>query len=453
MKKSIIYMAAMLLASAGFSACDYEKDFVQPPLEDYVPHATLVANTTTSELKTAFHQDVNYYNVLIGTKEDGSHYIVRGRIVSNDEAGNVYKKIAIEDETGGLIFSINANKLYESYRYGQEVVVDVTGMYYGNYGAGVQIGAVGENETSAPARMPETTWTAAAQTDGLANVDKVNIHDLTAEELVALHNDPATMLAWQGRLIRLTGVHFEKPGETLAAASQTNNTRYLVSDKGTKIALNTSGYSTFGANTKAPDGTGNVVALLTNYTSGWQLQLNDLEGLEGFTPWVDEPVKPVDAVGSFSVNFADLAMPEGWAQYQLAGDKDWYFREFGGVAYACMTGFKGTAPFDSWLVSQPVDAAKMTDKTLSFDTQVNGYGSTTTTFKVFILDGPDPAKANRTELTCTLPEAPASGYSDWTGSGDVSLAAASGVFYIGWQYAATADANYATWDVTNIVVK
>lgn len=104
----------MLMASAVFTACDYEKDFEQPPLEDYVPRATMVANTTCDELKTLFNQDVNYYNVLVGTRADGQHYIVKGRVTSDDAAGNVYKKIAIEDETGGLIFSINGTKLGET---------------------------------------------------------------------------------------------------------------------------------------------------------------------------------------------------------------------------------------------------------------------------------------------------------------------------------------------------
>lgn len=82
----------MLMASAVFTACDYEKDFEQPPLEDYVPRATMVANTTCDELKTLFNQDVNYYNVLVGTRADGQHYIVKGRVTSDDAAGNVYKK-------------------------------------------------------------------------------------------------------------------------------------------------------------------------------------------------------------------------------------------------------------------------------------------------------------------------------------------------------------------------
>lgn len=453
MKKSIIYGVALLMASAGLASCDYEKDFVQAPLEDFIPHATIRPNTTAEELKTAFNQDVNFYNVPIGTRADGSHYIVKGRVVSSDETGNIFKKLVIEDETGGLIFSIDAKNLYETYLYGQEIVVDVTGMYYGNYGAGVQIGGKGDSDTSAPSRMQETVWTAAAQTDGLANYDKIKIYNVSAEDLQALLADPAQKLAWQGRLVRLTNVKFEKPGELLATANQTNNSRYVVSDNGTRIALNTSGYSTFGSSTKAPKGTGNILAVLTLYTTGWQLQLNNAEGLEGFTPWTDEPAKPVDAVGAFTEDFSGGTLPEGWTQYQLAGDKDWYYREFGGVHYMCMSGYKGTAPFDSWLVTLPIDANKLTDKTLTFETQVNGYGSTTTTFKAFILDGPDPAKANRTELNVTLPAAPASGYSAWTSSGTVSLAAAKGVFYIAWQYAATQDANYATWDVANVAVK
>ena len=98
MKKSILYIASMLVATAGFTSCD--DDFERPPMEDYIPHATMVANTTAQELKEAFNQPTNFYNVQIGTKADGSHYIVKGRVTSSDEAANVYKKLMIADETG-----------------------------------------------------------------------------------------------------------------------------------------------------------------------------------------------------------------------------------------------------------------------------------------------------------------------------------------------------------------
>lgn len=453
MKKTILYTAALLFASAGFISCD--DDFDRPPLEDFIPHATLQPNTTLEELKAAFDQDVNFYATEVGTKANGDHYIVKGRIISSDEAGNIFKKIVIEDETGGAIFSINATKLYETYRYGQELVVDVTGLWYGNYGAGVQIGSKptsGDPATSAPDRMAESIWTAHAQTDGLANTDKIKIYELTVSEANAIRADRQQMLQWQGRLVRVKNVHFEKPGEELATANQTNNTRYIVGEDGERMALNTSGYCTFWT-TKAPKGTGDVLAVLTNYTTGWQLQLNNAEGLEGFTPWSDEPEPEIEAVGSFSVDFEGGAIPEGWHNVTLEGTKDWYVTSYNSNYYAAMTGYKGTAPFDSWLVSQPVDASKMTSKILTFSTQVNGYGSTTTKFEVYMLDNADPAKAKRTQLDCTLATAPASGYSSWANSGNVSLAAAKGKFYIAWRYSATADANYATWCVDNINVQ
>ena len=441
----------MLLLAAGFSACD--DNFEQAPLEYFITHATMKPNTTLQELKEAFDQDVNFYATEVGTKANGEHYIVEGRITSSDEAGNIFKKLAIEDATGGVIFSIDQSSLYESYRFGQIVVVDVTGMWYGNYGAGIQIGGKpdGDPATSAPARMSSSLWSAQAQTDGLANPDKVNIYDLTVAEALQLHANRADMLEWQGRLVRITDVHFETPGKELAVSGQTNNTSYIVGADGQRMAINTSGYSTFWS-TKAPKGTGNVLAVLTNYTSGWQLQLNNAEGLEGFTPWSDEPEPELEAVGSFDITFESGVIPDGWNKYAIEGNKDWYVTSFNNNYYASMTGYKGTAPFDSWLVSQPVDASKLSAKTLTFDTQVNGYGSTTTTFEVFILDNADPAKANKTKLTCTLPDAPASGYSDWASSGNVSLAQATGKFYIGWRYAATTDANYATWCLDNIKV-
>jgi len=452
MKKSILYTAAIIVAAAGFTSCD--DDFERVPFEDFVPHATIEANTTLQELKEAFDQDVNFYATEVGTKENGEHYIVKGRIVSSDEAGNIFKKIAIYDATGGAIFSINATKMYETYRYGQEVVVDVTGMWYGNYGAGIQIGGRpdGDAATTAPSRMAESVWTAQAQTDGLANADKIQIYELTVPEALALRDNRADLLQWQGRLVRITGVHFETPGKELAVANQTNNTTYIADENGQRLAINTSGYSTFWT-TKAPKGTGSVLAVLTNYTSGWQLQLNNAEGLEGFTPWSDEPEAEIAAVGSFEVNFENGAIPDGWKNVTIEGNKDWYVTSFNNNFYAAMTGYKGTAPFDSWLVSQPIDASKMTAKNLTFETQVNGYGSTTTNFEVYMLDNANPSKAKKTKLNCTLATPPASGYSSWANSGNISLADAKGKFYVAWRYSATAEANFATWCVDNIKVQ
>ena len=138
------------------------------------------------------------------------------------------------------------------------------------------------------------------------------------------------------------------------------------------------------------------------------------------------------------------------ATWKNVGSKAFYATEFDGQSYAAMTGYKGTPPFDQWLISPAVNIDGASDKTLNFDSQVNGYGSTTTTFKAYVLTSDDPSTATKTELTANWASAPASGYSGWVNSGDIDLSSYSGVIYIGFNYVASEDANYATWCVTNV---
>ena len=160
---------------------------------------------------------------------------------------------------------------------------------------------------------------------------------------------------------------------------------------------------------------------------------------------------PSDPVASLNENFdASTNIPAGWTQSQVAGNKAWYVPTFQGNNYAAMTGFKGTGPFDQWLISPAIDMSKVTKKVLTFDTQVNGYGSTQSALKVFVLTAADPAKAKATQLNPTLATAPASGYSQWVNSGELDLSAFSGIVYIGFEYTSPVADNYATWCVDNV---
>lgn len=150
----------------------------------------------------------------------------------------------------------------------------------------------------------------------------------------------------------------------------------------------------------------------------------------------------------------DTGLPDRWGNFKVSGDKAWYQTTFNDNGYAAMTGYKGTQPpFDAWLVSPALDIKNAASKSLSFATQVNGYGSTTTIFEVYVLDAKDPEQATvRAKLNPKLATAPNSGYSSWVESGDIDLSQwADGVYYIGFRFFATQDANYATWCVDNVV--
>ncbi len=164
-----------------------------------------------------------------------------------------------------------------------------------------------------------------------------------------------------------------------------------------------------------------------------------------------EPPTPSEAVSSLDATFESGAIPSGWSNVTVSGDKTWYVTTFDNNYYAAMTGYKGTQPpFDQWLISPAVDMSKVSDKKLSFQSQVNGYGSTTTQFNVYVLTSADPTTATKTELSFNKAQAPESGYSGFVASGDIDLSKFSGTIYIGFQYYATSDANYATWCVDDI---
>ena len=154
-------------------------------------------------------------------------------------------------------------------------------------------------------------------------------------------------------------------------------------------------------------------------------------------------------VTSLSEGF-DSGLPGDWKNITVQGNKAWYQTTYQDNGYAAMTGYKGTAPFESWLITPAIDIKNAPAKILSFRTQVNGYGSTTTTMKVYLLSSDDPTTATKIELPAKFATAPASGYSSWQASGDLDLSNYPSTYFIGWCYAATSDANYATWCVDDV---
>lgn len=604
MKKSLIYIYTALLALAGsvsLSSCD--DDFERPPM--VVPTAKRHANTTIAELKTKFYTGESNYATLVEKRDDGTDYIIKGRVISSDQAGNFFKQLVIEDETGAIQVNIDSYDLYKTYQYGQEIVIDVTGLYVGAYGKLMQIGSTPNNNY--PGRIASDLATKQIEVNGLAEPEKIVAGEYTIAALNDLISNQEEFLAKQCRLVSIKDVTFKDAGKATLADKDKNTSRTISDGTGDMIVY-TSGYSDF-YDYYCPEGKGTIVGILSFFNRSWQIRLigvsedenvaDTMRGLIGYelskapgtggdtptptpTPgdagtkekpytvanvqagatgtgvwvkgyivgWIDgktladgakfnadgvtvssnvmladaadaattAKIIPVqlpsgeirkavnlqdnpanykkevllkgnlvayfgvpglkevsaavidgkeypmggddqpsgDVVTSLDENFdASTDIPAGWFQKQAAGDKAWYVRNFNENNYITMSGYNGTAPFDQWLLSPAIDMDKVSDKTLTFDTQVNGYGATTTTLKVYIVT--DPANlATATELKATFATAPAAGadgktkYSEWVKSGNVNLAKYKGKVYIAFRYQASKDANYATWCVDNV---
>lgn len=604
MKKSLIYIYTALLALAGsvsLSSCD--DDFERPPM--VVPTAKRHANTTIAELKTKFYTGESNYATLVEKRDDGTDYIIKGRVISSDQAGNFFKQLVIEDETGAIQVNIDSYDLYKTYQYGQEIVIDVTGLYVGAYGKLMQIGSTPNNNY--PGRIASDLATKQIEVNGLAEPEKTVAGEYTIAALNDLISNQEEFLAKQCRLVSIKDVTFKDAGKATLADKDKNTSRTISDGTGDMIVY-TSGYSDF-YDYYCPEGKGTIVGILSFFNRSWQIRLigvsedenvaDTMRGLIGYelskapgtggdtptptpTPgdagtkekpytvanvqagatgtgvwvkgyivgWIDgktladgakfnadgvtvssnvmladaadaattAKIIPVqlpsgeirkavnlqdnpanykkevllkgnlvayfgvpglkevsaavidgkeypmggddqpsgDVVTSLDENFdASTDIPAGWFQKQAAGNKARYVRNFSENNYITMSGYNGTAPFDQWLLSPAIDMDKVSDKTLTFDTQVNGYGATTTTLKVYIVT--DPANlATATELKATFATAPAAGadgktkYSEWVKSGNIDLAKYKGKVYIAFRYQASKDANYATWCVDNV---
>ncbi len=161
MKRIFLYLSMMLAVVTGFTSCN--DDFDTPPM--VVPTASREANTTVADFKTKYWRDVNNY--IDTVKED---IVIKGRVISSDASGNIYKSLYIADETGGLTISINGNSLYNTYRIGQEVVIPLKDRFVGKYNGQLQLGYpqyYAQGNVWEATFLPLAMWQEMAQLNGL----------------------------------------------------------------------------------------------------------------------------------------------------------------------------------------------------------------------------------------------------------------------------------------------
>ena len=124
MIRSKLYLAfVLLMAAVGFASCS--DNFDAPPM--VIPSTSLDGNISIYELKKQYYNSATNYIDTIGFLNDDNvkrdSLYIKGRVVSSDESGNIYKNLVIQDESAAIILSINANSLYNNYRIGQEIVL------------------------------------------------------------------------------------------------------------------------------------------------------------------------------------------------------------------------------------------------------------------------------------------------------------------------------------------
>lgn len=231
------------------------------------------------ELKTKYGITKDMINDTVRI-DDGIQ--IKGVVTGNDAEGNIYNEIALQDETGGILVCIAQGGLCGQMQVGQEILIDLGGLYIGAYRSQPQIG-VPYTSTSAsgakstyPSRIARAEWQTRFKLIGKPNAKKLVAKEFDYE---SLKGNETELYKYAGCLVKATGVGFAKADgkTTYAPKSEGASTGYGVmrafknmttgKDYTTnEFGVRTSCYSDFAAE-KLPEGKLTVTGILTCYKS------------------------------------------------------------------------------------------------------------------------------------------------------------------------------------------
>ena len=231
------------------------------------------------ELKTKYGITKEMINDTVRI-DDGIQ--IKGVVTGNDAEGNIYNEIALQDETGGILVCIAQGGLCGQIQVGQEILIDLGGLYIGAYRSQPQIG-VPYTSTSAsgakstyPSRIARAEWQTRFKLIGKPDAKKLVAKEFDYE---SLKGNETELYKYAGCLVKATGVGFAKADgkTTYAPKSEGASTGYGVmrafknmttgKDYTTnEFGVRTSCYSDFAAE-KLPEGKLTVTGILTCYKS------------------------------------------------------------------------------------------------------------------------------------------------------------------------------------------
>lgn len=254
-----------LIASLALFAC--ERDYDAPLLTE--PEYTgPAANITISELRTenaAATQDVP----IIITQDQ----VLKAVITGNDESGNIFKKIYLQDETGAIEMEVDQSSVYNYYPVGQTVYVDLNGLSISVYGDEQQLG----HPEGYLFRTPWEDFEKHVSKDGWANPE--NAKPVVIDDISTINAAPDN---YKFKLVQFTGVTFQNGGKGIFAPEDGYGEENITDSHGNTIMIRTSNYASFAGN-KLPEGKGNVTGILGRFRGTWQLTLRTANDVSDFT--------------------------------------------------------------------------------------------------------------------------------------------------------------------------
>lgn len=288
-------VAAMLLGGLATSCMD--DDWNDPTGEvapygnnDIVEDDAKMISIKELKAKTVDLIPSSQANDTVRITED---WQLKVRVTGNDIQGNIYNQIAVQDESGeGLLICIQKGGLFGFLPVGQEILVNLKGLYIGIYGNNVQIGVPYTNTSGRtfPSRMNINVWNEHFKILGAADASKVVPEKFDVSKL----KDVAYVKSHRGKLMTLENVEMDGADGKLAWAPEADkdagngvSRTVKINGKAQKLmVVRSSTYADFAAKAM-PTGKVNLTGIFTVYATNpskygytWQILLRSDSDIE-----------------------------------------------------------------------------------------------------------------------------------------------------------------------------
>lgn len=444
MKKIKFIALAFLALTLGSCMGD---GYADPDLTEKVPASPWGNNSlreknviSIADLKTQFATVINSDN---GYKQIEKDMMIKAVVTGNDISGNIYNQVSVQDASGAIIIAINGSGLSGYLPVGQEILVNLKGLYIGSYKKLPQIGGVNTKLSDGSLGMGKIERAIWNEHFKILNPGEADASTVVPEEFdLTKLTDAAYMDANVGKLMTLKKVKFASAnGTNVWAPDDTNTSLELIdAETGKKISssnlvVRNSGYSKF-ANEVVPQGVFDITGIFTRYNNTWQIVLRSTDDLKSVVlAYLSEPFDA--SQGNFTIDNIKLAdgVEFVWK---------WASAAYGMKASGYVNGSK--QELQSRLKSPAIDLKSAKSAKLMFDQAINFASDMKQECKVQIsTDG-------KTWTDLDVQGYPAGNSWDFVSSTADLTKYCGKTIYIGFLYSST-PTGAPTWEVKNFAVK
>lgn len=444
MKKIKFIALAFLALTLGSCMGD---GYADPDLTEKVPASPWGNNSlreknviSIADLKTQFATIINSDN---GYKLIEKDMMIKAVVTGNDVSGNIYNQVSVQDASGAIIIAINGSGLSGYLPVGQEILVNLKGLYIGSYKKLPQIGGVNTKLSDGSLGMGKIERAIWNEHFKILNLGEADASTVVPEEFdLTKLTDPAYMNANVGKLMTLKKVKFASANGTNVWAPDDTNTSLELIDAETgkrinknNLVVRNSGYSKF-ANEVVPQGVFDITGIFTRYNNTWQIVLRSTDDLKSVVlAYLSEPFDA--SQGNFTIDNIKLAdgVEFVWK---------WASAAYGMKASGYVNGSK--QELQSRLKSPAIDLKSAKSAKLMFDQAINFASDMKQECKVQIsTDG-------KTWTDLDVQGYPAGNSWDFVSSTADLTKYCGKTIYIGFLYSST-PTGAPTWEVKNFAVK